>query len=70
MQHSETFQAWLNAEGLSDKEAAELLETSAVTVWRVRTGKQWPSRDLAQRIASASDGAVTLYGLAYGRDAA
>lgn len=72
MKHLETFQAWLDAAELSDKEAARVLETSAVTVWRIRTGRQWPSRELAQKIVTASDGAVSLGGIAFGpsKDAA
>lgn len=65
MKLSATFQAWLDEVDLSDKEAAELLDTSPVTIWRLRTGKQWPSRELAQRIATESKGKVSLEGMAF-----
>lgn len=58
-----TLAAWLDKTELTSAEVAKQLETTPVTLWRIKTGKQWPGRELASRIAEMSGGTVTLAGL-------
>jgi transcriptional regulator with XRE-family HTH domain len=70
MQHDGTISGWLTAEGIKNAEAATMLGVSEVTIWRLKTGKTWPSEELARKIAQHSDGTVTLIGLLPQKDAA
>jgi len=63
-----TLASWMQADNLDNAAAAEKLQVSAVTIWRLLNGRQFPSRGLAQRIALASGGRVSLEGIAFEGD--
>lgn len=51
--------AWLESNGKTREWLAEVAATTEPTISRVVTGKQWPSRSLAQRLTRITKGAVT-----------
>lgn len=51
--------AWLAANGRTRTWLAEQIGTSTATLSRLMRGKQWPSREIADRIRAITGGAVT-----------
>lgn len=50
---------WIEGAGITQREFAKLVEASEAKVSLIANDKEWLSRELAQRIAEATDGAVT-----------
>lgn len=51
--------AWLASSPLKDHEFAGKIGVSRVTLFRLKTGRRPPKRDVMAKISVATDGAVT-----------
>jgi transcriptional regulator with XRE-family HTH domain len=68
-----TLAAWMRNQGIADEDLAATLGIDRSTVSRLRRGRKIPSTRLMEKIAQATDGAVTpndFFDLTAAKDAA
>jgi antitoxin CcdA len=53
------FDAWLTAQGKTREWAASRLRTTAASLSRILSGKQWPGPDFFERVAALTKGQIT-----------
>jgi transcriptional regulator with XRE-family HTH domain len=59
---------WLDNNGISQKEFADMIGVAPSTVYRVITGKTRPKLDIAKKIETLTNGEVSRWSVLYPRE--